>query len=211
MFLIAVSLFMVGTAYSQISIGPKAGVNFSTITGKNNSLDKKSLVGFNVGVVTNIGISEMFSIQPELFFSQQGYRFGGTVLDSPATVTQTFNYVNLPILAKATFGEGNVRGYVNLGPYVGYMVGGKNTVDLQGNKSTSKTDFALEKQLNRFDFGIAAGGGALFKLGQGDLMLDLRYSLGLTTVSDKVIFETGRDTNSVPSISVGYLFPLGGQ
>lgn len=208
-FFIVASLFVFGAAYAQISIGPKAGVNLSTITGKNSLNDKKLLPGFNVGAVANIGINGIFSIQPELSFSQQGYRFGGTILDAPATVTQTFNYINLPVLAKATFGEGNVRGYVNAGPYLGYMTGGKNTVAFEDSKSSEKIDFANQSELNRLDFGIAAGGGALFKAGRGDLMLDVRYQVGLTTVSDDVIFEAGRDTNSVLGVSVGYLFPLG--
>ena len=210
-FLIVTSLFILGTTQAQtvLTFGPKVGVNLSTLTGKSDFTDKKLLTGFNTGLVLNISINEIFSVQPELFFSQQGYKISATILDAPATITQTLNYINLPVLAKASFGERNIKGYVNLGPYLGYMVGGHETIDIEGNKESERTNFDKRTELNRLDFGIAAGVGALYRTGHGDVILDVRYNVGLTPVSDDVVLEAGRDTNSVLGISVGYLFPIG--
>ena len=210
---ILASLFVFGATHAQtvLTFGPKVGVNLSTLTGKSDFTDKKLLTGFNAGLVLNVGINEIFSVQPELFFSQQGYKISATILDAPATITQTLNYINLPVLAKASFGERNIRGYVNLGPYLGYMVGGHETIDIQGNKESERTDFDKHTELNRLDFGIAAGIGALYRTGHGDVILDVRYNAGLTPVSEDVVLEAGRDTNSVLGISVGYLFPIGAR
>lgn len=207
------ALLTVGATYSQtISVGPKLGLNMATLTGKDPLYEKGSIAGFNVGAIASIGINDRFSIQPELFFSQQGYRADADIVDLgvETTTVQTLNYINLPVLAKYTFGENNLRGYVNVGPYLGIMIGGRERVDIDGREeSVERIDFDLQNKLKRMDFGIALGGGALFRAGEGELMLDLRYSAGLVPVSDEVIFSAGRDKNSVLGISVGYLFPLG--
>ena len=211
LFLTVASLLMVGATYSQdIFLGPKIGVNWATLTGRDPLYDKKFMTGFNLGATMNISINDRFSIQPELFFSQQGYRADREIENLEATTVQTLNYIKVPVLARYTFGEGDLRAYVNLGPYLGFMVGGRERVDIDGREvSEEEIDFDIQHELNRMDFGIALGGGALFRAGEGDLMLDLRYGFGLMAVSDEVIFEAGRDANSVWSLSVGYLFPMG--
>lgn len=210
LFSAVVSFLMVGAAYSQnISLGPKIGVNWSTVTGKDPLYNKKFIAGFNIGATMNIDISDRFSIQPELLFSQQGYRAYREIRNQEVTTVQTLNYINIPVVARYVFGEGDLRGYINLGPYLGFMVGGKERVDVDGREvSREEVDFDIQNELNRMDFGIALGGGALFRAGEGDVMLGLRYGFGLLPVSDDVIFEAGRDANSVWSLSVGYLFPL---
>ncbi|CAH0173539.1 hypothetical protein SRABI04_01320 [Chryseobacterium sp. Bi04] len=62
----------IGTmAFAQSTEGPKFGIkaggNFSSITGD----DTKSKFGFYAGALVNVPISEAFSIQPEVVYSQQ--------------------------------------------------------------------------------------------------------------------------------------------
>ena len=133
-----------------------------------------------------------------------------TETDEPY-VKEHFNYINLPVLAKATFGRNAVKGYINVGPYAGYMVSGKSTVYINGETYSGKIDFEKNKNVNRLDFGIVSGLGLAFETGGGNMILDARYNLGLAPVSDKTVFEEGKDTNSVFAVTVGYLFPLGVQ
>ena len=67
---------------------------------------------------------------------------------------------------------------------------------------------------NRIDFGLAFGGGVLYKIGSGCLMAEIRYDLGLTHTTKYVGTKpTGTDLdeskNGVFTIAVGYLFKIG--
>jgi hypothetical protein len=52
--------------------------------------------GFHVGVYGESFISESFSIQPELLYSQQGYK----ITNSSGTFTK-LDYINLPIMLES--------------------------------------------------------------------------------------------------------------
>ena len=199
------TLFALSTTQAQVSLGPRAGYNPSTLTGENKN--KKYIAGFNAGVVVNIEFNRIFSIQPELSFSQQGYQLN-TETNEPF-IKENFDYINFPVLAKATFGRNAVKGYINVGPYTGYMISGKSTVFINGEKFSGNIDFEKNENVNRIDFGIVSGVGLSFETGGGNMMLDARYNVGLSPVSDKTVFEEGKDTNSVFAVTVGYLFPLG--
>ena len=53
------------------------------------------------------------------------------------------------------------------------------------------------------DFGLVFGGGVDFGLGKGYFTIDLRYTLGLTTISD---FEDEDVKNGAFSLMLGYSF-----
>lgn len=207
LFLIFLTLFICSIAKSQISIGPKVGVNFSSITGKTDLIEKEFLIGFNAGAILNIEINNIFSVQPELYFSQQGYKTTKEIFDTPAKTIDRINYLNMPVLAKLTLGKGNLKGYVNLGPYLGYMVGGKNIIQLE-NSEAEKSKLILD-YYKRFDFGVLSGVGVIFKTGSNSLFIDARYSWGINSIINGYIFEEGKDKNSIVGISIGYLFLMG--
>lgn len=56
----------------EVTFGAKAGVNFANVTGDVENADSK--IGFHVGRIVEIAISEKFSIQPELLYSAKGYK-----------------------------------------------------------------------------------------------------------------------------------------
>ena len=81
---------------------------------------------------------------------------------------------------------------------------------MQNIDETVKIDFKEDSDFyNRFDAGLAAGGGVLYGVGPGNITADLRYQFGLTTITNTS--PDSRIKNSVLSISIGYLFPLGSK
>lgn len=86
-------------AQSNISFGVRAGLSGSnmktTVEGVDISMDTK--LGFYAGVLAEIGISENFAVQPELIYSQMGFKTD--IIDS-FTVKEELGYINLPILFK---------------------------------------------------------------------------------------------------------------
>jgi hypothetical protein len=106
---------------------------------------------------------------------------------------QVLNTIEIPVLAKYSFGE-NIGGFVEGGPYVGYFISGKNKFE----DISEDIDFDSE-DLKRLDFGVQFGAGLKLGLASNDIFLDVRYVLGLANLA-----ETDDDvTWKANSINIG--------
>jgi len=104
-FSIAVLALMAGTMTAQesglnnqIHIGAKVGLNYSNkydSQGEKYSADGK--IGFAAGGFVSIPLNEFIGIQPELLFSQKGFKATSTILGADVTLTRTTNYIDIPI------------------------------------------------------------------------------------------------------------------
>ena len=138
--------------------------------------------GFHIGVYGESFISESFSIQPELMYSQQGY----VITNSNGTFTQKLNYINLPLMLKAYPSQ---NFFLEAGPQIGLAVSHKEEYD--GLFSGSQ-----EYDPNSFDWGVNFGGG--FKTDSG-ISLGVRYHLGLGD-----LYDEGKAQNRVWQFSLGF-------
>ncbi|WP_180336325.1 porin family protein [Pontibacter ramchanderi] len=197
-------LFAVGMAFTSmaqsVSFGPRVGATFSKISlseGEDDEMEDeiKYNPGLQVGAVANFAISELVSIQPELLFMQKGFKIG----DSDAYIKGKSNYIEVPVLAKITFGSEQVKGFVTGGPTAGYLVSGKSSIKYGDNEVSESYEF--EDEDNRMELGASFGVGLAF----GALNLDVRYGLGLTSLYETESGES-KSRNRVLGISVAYLF-----
>ena len=81
----------------ELKIGVKIGVNLSNVydmQGEDFVADSK--LGFVAGGFIAIPISKFLGIQPELLFSQKGFKATGRILGSPYEFTRTTNYIDVP-------------------------------------------------------------------------------------------------------------------
>ncbi|RZJ50533.1 MAG: PorT family protein [Flavobacterium sp.] len=162
----------------KIHFGIKGGLNFSTVTGDDTeSIDY--VTSQNIGLVSEIPISEKFSFQPEIMFSRQGYSFDNDVV--------ALNYLNVPLMGKYYVTKGFS---VEAGPQIGFLLSAEN----------EKTD--VKDSFNTFDFGVNFGLG--YKLENG-LNFGVRYNLGLTDINN-IEGISSKNKNGVFQISVGYFF-----
>jgi hypothetical protein len=137
--------------------------------------------GFFGGAYVNIPVSEQFSIEPALYYSQKGYELRGALnikgldfLGANAKAKLTSNYIDLPILLK-----GNFSGFqVFAGPQISYLANAdlKTTAGLLGFNLLNKTMDATE-QFNRWDAGVTGGVGYQFANG---LNISASYDHGLS-------------------------------
>ncbi|GAB2769462.1 hypothetical protein HNQ93_000332 [Hymenobacter luteus] len=128
------------TTQAQVTIGPRIGLNASTLNFdiEDDSPDTKSIYGPQVGLTLNAQFGH-FSLQPSLLFSQKGARFeekidasytdedfGYTVaVKGEEKVDIRLNYLEIPVnLVYNTSGEeGGFQ--VFAGPYVGIGLNGQ--------------------------------------------------------------------------------------
>ena len=166
-------------------IGIKGGLNISNFY-RDNVGDQNARFGFNVGLFTELAVGESFSIQPELLLSTKGNRATyGTddgVLDfigAEGEVKTNLTYIDIPILAKVTFGEVI---NVHVGPYASYLIGASASTDgdlADGSEELDRDNF------NAWDYGLAAGLGVDLEA----ITIGARYNLGLVNVAESTIAE----------------------
>jgi hypothetical protein len=179
----------------DLKFGIKGGVNIATVR---RNPDNMSNTGFVAGVVAEYKISDVFSIQPELLYSEQGgkFRTPGNVADTSFTTanTEKYNYLTLPILIKYYVKPGLS---IEFGPQVGYLLSSKIKSHLAGtNDSDTKTD---TNDIRPVDFGVAGGVAYDFNFG---LFFQARYYTGIININ-----EVGENAkNSLFQFTTGFKF-----
>lgn len=174
------------TTTKSSNTGLKGGYNLAAV-----SFDGDGETGqrhsFHIGFYSESFVTDVFSIQPELVYSQQGYE----IKNNGGTFTQKLNYINLPIMLKAYPSNSF---FLEAGPQIGLAVTHKEEFD----SSFNLFDTSQEFNPNSFDWGVNLGSG--FKTESG-LSFGVRYHLGLGDVYDE-----GKPQNRVWQFSMGIDF-----
>jgi hypothetical protein len=190
--------------FAQIAIGPKAGLNFSTIKGDPKDATSRFLPGFHAGTFLRLGITDQFSFQSEMLYGTRGYKHkssgGSTNSMSDTNVTHTFYYLDFPFMFLLKIGE---TGNIHFGPQIGYLSSIKSkgviTTTSGANIMTETVDTTDIYGFKTTEHAICLGGGYKFKFGLG---ANARISYGITKLYDSGLLSR----NLVISISVSYSF-----
>jgi hypothetical protein len=191
--LISIAISTISFAQTVPSFGVKAGISSSGIRGDavdnfTNLLDfakgnitTKDHTGFFAGGYANIPMSENFSIEPGVYYSQKGYELNGALnlkgldfLGANAKAVLLSQYVDMPILLK-----GNFNGLqIFTGPQISYLAKAdlKTTAGVFGINLLNKTMDATS-QFNRWDVGVTGGIGYQFTNG---FNISASYDYGLS-------------------------------
>ena len=161
----------------EVKIGVRVGVNISNQQFKQGELtvEPKSKFGLDLAVVSDIPLGEVVSFAPELHWLQKGFVIED--FDNPPVTfdegTATLNYLELPLLIKFNFGE-TAKFFVMGGPSIGYLLDHKLVIDGEDNDDLFEFD-------NRLELGAHLGAG----IGIGPVVVDLRYLLGISNITDE--------------------------
>ena len=153
---------------SKGRFGIRGGVTIARQTFEDGNLDEdaKSKFGADAAVIFNLPIGDgFFMIQPELHWLQKGSVISDINGDD---VSNTFNYLELPILLRLNFG-GSLKLFALAGPSVGYLLGGKS-----GDNDIDK-DFYED---------IEWSGNLGLGVGLGAFEVDVRYMAGFSDIAD---------------------------
>lgn len=87
------------SAPNTIKLGFKVGTNYSNVfDSKTNQFNANAKFGVVVGAFVSMPFAEYFSFQPEVIFSQKGFRGSGSILGSPYQFTRTTDFIDIPLL-----------------------------------------------------------------------------------------------------------------
>lgn len=81
----------------QVTFGIKGGINISNVYDSNQEdFDTDSKLGLAAGIFLGLPLSTYVGLQPELLYSQRGYKETGSLFDSE--FTRKTNYLDIPLL-----------------------------------------------------------------------------------------------------------------
>ncbi|MBC7745559.1 MAG: PorT family protein [Flavobacterium sp.] len=196
--IVAIGILTAGAVHAQdVSVGIKAGGNLSNIikTG-DSSYETNFKPGFHAGLTLEIGLGNTFAFAPELMYSQKGYkadRFGGTL-------TQTTNWIEIPVLAKIKAGPAF---NIFLGPQVSFLT--KTSNKFEGAFGAVEQTI-IEKQSETFKKSIAGGViGAGFDI-TPKIGINARYALDFQKNNENGTNETPEFKNQVFQAGLGFKF-----
>jgi len=217
------------TVSSSKSLNPggifiRGGLNLANISTSNDgSVDNaKTLASFQVGVIADLPVADVFSVQTGLLFTGKGsktemYLDDNNHDDNYYKLKTNPLYIELPVNAVFKFPVGDdARLFVGAGPYIAMGVGGKvkgeskilgatstyeeNIKFNDDDPTTSGQEDASVSKLRRFDYGINALGG----IEAGRLSLGLNYGFGLAKIqSTGDSDENDKNKHRVFSITLG--------
>lgn len=152
--------------------GVKGGVNFNSLQGdgakKMYSGGVEGLTQYHVGAYAQIGVSNRFSIQPELLYQRKGYK-------ATDSVTVKLSYLSLPVLMVVNVFD-NVA--IQIGPQVSYLLNlheGAKTYDASG------------RNYNSVDVGVVGGIEAKIEF----LRIGARYDYSISDLRKDGSFRDG--------------------
>ena len=183
------------SAQNDIKIGAKAGATISSIGKAAEPLiETKAVAGFYFGGFVQIGLEEKISIQPELLFAGQGYKYDYGDDFYSESVRHILYYLNLPVALQYDVTD---EFFLEGGPQFGYQVSNELKFDHSEDMSVPGGDWVYVKDegalpvplqgggavspstnvgLNRFDMGLLVGAGYRIT---PDLGVQARYVHGL--------------------------------
>lgn len=222
------AIAQIGEARNILSVGINGGVNLNSAS-FTPSIKQNSLMGITGGLTARYISEKYFAMicgaQVELNFSQRGWDqlfetvslddngYEVTAKDPTKTYTRKMTYIDIPFLAHLAFGrDRGLQFFVHAGPQIGFLINESETIegiDMNSLSNTQKAVYGVKIQ-NKFDYGIAGGGGVELRTKKaGSFIVEGRYYFALSdfySTTKKDYFS--RAAHSTISIKLTYLFDL---
>lgn len=196
--LACVAIAPAADAYAQTSIGAKLGASFANLNVDPDDDSLSGRTGFVGGGFIRFDMGR-FGLQAELLSVSKGASFE----DAGDEGELSLEYVEIPVLLHVPLGMGtSFAPYVLVGPTIAFEVG----CDFDGGAGSVDCDDADLFDRGGTDFGLAGGAGLAFAVGPGAVLLEGRYTWGITDIeetSDAVDVK-----NRAVYVMLGYSIPL---
>jgi hypothetical protein len=154
-------------------------------------------------------VKNQLGIQPEIHYAVKGFDVLEEDFGQEISSKYKISYVEIPILIAYKLPvKGRVEPGLVFGPYLGFA---HKVMEIQtafGN--TEKRE--LDDNLKKTDFGLVFGTNVRYRLGSMNVILSVRYSLGLVNISNNIMGvsydfnENDTIKNRALTISLGVAF-----
>jgi len=183
-------------------------VNFNPTVANMTPITNACILGGTGGFVFRYSEQRCCGLQVELNYMQRGWREHSADTEGSEEVrfSRNLHYLELPFLMHIYFGKKAWRGFVNLGPQIGYCIkddGGSGT-----KQTTSVHQYASID--NPFDWGVAGGLGFYCRTKKAGLyQFEARFNYSFGTVFASKMTDYFRQSNSMNlSIHLAWLWQV---
>lgn len=124
---------------SKFGFGLKVGTNFSNVYDEQGQdFEAEGKFGLAAGGFLAVPIGNYFGVQPEVMFSQKGFKATGAILGSVYELTRTTNYIDVPLMIAVR----PVK-YVSIlvGPQFSYLLKQKDEFEGEGLSVLQEQEF----------------------------------------------------------------------
>jgi hypothetical protein len=184
---------------NRVQIGIKAGTNFANVydtQGEDFRADGK--FGFVGGGFLSLPLGSVVGVQPEVLFSQKGFRATGSLLGSNYGLTRTTNFIDIPLYLTVKPTEAVT---LLFGPQFSYLMRRKD-VFKSGLGSVTQIDEFNNDNIRKNIFGLAGGLDFNFN----PMILGIRAGWDLSTNNGDGTSSTPRYKNTVLQATLGFRF-----
>lgn len=179
------------SATSQLRFGVNGGINFSTAMidpdPTAGGATKSGRTDLIAGLTADYEFCDRTSVRTEFNYIQYGYRFESSQTLGTQSYSQKedykVNYLEIPILGRYDFNEGDLEFGVFFGPFFGFRFCSQEEFSRTiGTFSQSGTADRRENT-TKFHFGLTGGLGGELRLNDTwSTYLDARYNFGLSNI-----------------------------
>ncbi|HTY01111.1 MAG TPA: porin family protein [Bacteroidota bacterium] len=206
-------LALPATAQMKFGVGMRVGMNFGTLSFNpdiyqvGTNISKTGRTGFMIGAMSELEFAKMFAVE----FSPTYVMKGGGYQDTQGgTDIGKYNELELPILFKVKFLQGMIRPYAFVGPNIGLVMSATEALTPAGGQ---EQDTDVKSNTSSIDFALDFGGGAeLMVMKNLGILMDVRYSLGLSNINSATQQQPNETIPTVHAsgfqIMVGSMFHL---
>lgn len=142
-------------ARNQPSIGVKIGVNYSNVyDAKDETFHSDPKFGFAIGGFVSFPLGKYLGIQPEVLYSEKGFKATGSFLGSNYEFTRTTRFIDIPVLLSFKPSE---QFSIVAGPQYSFLTSRRDEFTNGTNSSAQENEFSNEnyrKNLLSFTAGV---------------------------------------------------------
>lgn len=182
-----------------LSFGLKLGANYSNVyDSESQDFVADSKFGFAGGGFVSIPFGRFIGIQPEIMFSQKGFKSTGTYLGNTYSMTRTTDYIDVPLL----FAVKPIKEVTVLfGPQFSYLMKQKDDFTDGTITSTQQQDFNNDN-IRKNTFCLTGG----LDFNMNNFVLGLRTGWEVKNNDGDGNSTTPRYKNMWHQLTVGYRF-----
>jgi hypothetical protein len=199
----------VNTFPYEYSFGVSAGTTFSSVT-FNPKVPEGQLFGTTFGLTGRMTMGENVGLQLEVNFAQQGWKEDYSETETPDYFyNRKISYVQIPFHVHVQFGDKNVKGFLNAGPQLGFMLSESTSDNLNGatpGRVNMQHTMPVE---NGFEWGLSGGPGIEIRTGIGYFLIEGRYFYSFGDIyGTKRSDNFAKASSQVMSAKLTYLMPF---
>jgi len=184
---------------SQIHIGAKVGLNYANVyDSKGEDFNADPKIGMALGAFLSIPIGTYIGIQPEVLYSQKGFKATGRLLGANYEFTRTTTYIDIPLYFALKPSE-----FITLvaGPQFSYLISRKDVFKTTANTFEQEQEFENDN-IRKNTLGASVG----LDINISHIVIGARAAWDLQENNGDGTSTTPRYKNTWLQVTIGYRF-----